>query len=74
DRGLALRAARLFAAAAAIREEAGAPPERPWLDGRLALLRARLSDETWESAWAAGRALPREPAMAEALDDGDTDR
>ena len=39
-----------------------------------ALLRARLSDETWTSAWAAGRALPREQVLAEALDDGDLDR
>jgi non-specific serine/threonine protein kinase len=65
-----VQAARLFGAAEALRERHGVelpPAERPRLERAIAPARERLSDEAFTAAWAAGRALPVEHAIAEAL-------
>jgi predicted ATPase/DNA-binding XRE family transcriptional regulator len=64
-------AARLFGAAEAVRESAGIPLppiRRPAYERDLAAARAQLDQVAWETAWAAGRALTLEQAIAEALD------
>jgi tetratricopeptide (TPR) repeat protein len=63
-------AVRLFAAADEVSAATGAtrwPAER--LGGPVSLddIRARLGEEAFSTAWAAGRALPLETAIAEAL-------
>ena len=69
ERGQAERATRLLAAAAALREQLGAPRGR----GRrvhertAAAARAALPPEAFAASWAAGEALPLEEAVAEAL-------
>jgi predicted ATPase/DNA-binding CsgD family transcriptional regulator len=63
-------AARLFGAAEALRERHGVElplAERRRLAQAIALSRARLSEDAFSAAWAAGRALPKEHAVAEAL-------
>jgi non-specific serine/threonine protein kinase len=63
------RAARLLGAAAAIREAIGAPRERadrPAFDRTVAVLRAALGEADLAAAWAAGRGLSPEQAVAEA--------
>ena len=65
------RAVRLGGAAGALREAAGAPLHPAWLriaEGWLAISRAALGDEAASAAWAAGRRLPLEQALAEAED------
>src|SRR5207245_4493733 len=64
------RAARLLAAAAALREAGGHipwPAERSALEHSLAAARAALDDPTFTAAWEVGRAMSREQAVAEAL-------
>jgi hypothetical protein len=64
------RAARLFGAAAATRRLIGAPlapTERSRYERLLAAVRAQLDEGTFAAAWAAGRTLPLEQAIAEAL-------
>lgn len=64
------RAARLLAAADAIRKAGGvtvAPDERVDEERLLDTVRAGLGREAFAAAWAAGRALPIEQAVAEAL-------
>jgi predicted ATPase/DNA-binding winged helix-turn-helix (wHTH) protein len=68
--GDAPRAARTFGAARALRDEAGVRREevndrfiQPW----LARTRASLGEASFEAAFAAGRALPREEAVRETL-------
>jgi len=71
-RGRPQRAARLDGAVAALREELGAtvtPWERPAYERQVATVRATLSPEAFETAWEAGRTLPLEQAVAEALAD-----
>jgi predicted ATPase len=74
EQGQAPRAARLGGAAAALREALGIPlsPLQPHLraDHELAMqaLRAALGEEVFAAAWAAGRALPLEEAVAQALE------
>ncbi len=71
-RGQAERAARLYGAAAALREHLGAtvvPWEHPARERDLAAARAALEPAAFEAAWAAGAALPLEAAVAEALAD-----
>jgi tetratricopeptide (TPR) repeat protein len=71
-RGQAERAARLFGAAEALREAIGsplAPVDRAEYDRSLAAARAALGEEGFAAAWAAGRALSLEAAMAFALDE-----
>jgi predicted ATPase/DNA-binding XRE family transcriptional regulator len=69
------RAARLFGAAEALRERAGLGIRfTPWHelhDRHLAALRARLDADTLAAAWAEGRALPPDRAVAEALDESE---
>jgi non-specific serine/threonine protein kinase len=62
-------AARLFGAAEALRERIGAVPWPAWLaehERSVAATRANLGDDAFFAAWAAGRALPLDAAIAEA--------
>jgi non-specific serine/threonine protein kinase len=63
------RAARLFGAAEALREAAGVPLPpvyRAAYERDVAAVQARLDERRWQSAWAEGRALLMEQAIAEA--------
>jgi hypothetical protein len=66
------QAARLLGAAAALRERVGAP-HRTWgrahIEWAVAEARLTLGEERWTTAYAVGRALPLEEAIAEALDE-----
>lgn len=69
------RAARLYGAAAAMREQLGASVEgweRPAYERGLAVVRAALTPEALAAAWSTGEALLQEEAVAEALS-GTTD-
>ena len=74
-RGLPLRAARLWGATASLREATG---EEHWPmfqradDEVRAAAHAEVGEAAWTIAWAAGRALTADQAMAEALADTDT--
>src|SRR6266508_4585206 len=67
------RAVRLLAAAAALRDRVNAQApfilvaNRTARDRTLAAARARLSDAVFAAAWAEGRAMPLEQAIADAL-------
>ena len=64
------RAARLFGAAAALRESVGPPLPpvyRSYYEQDVAIARAGFAAERWAAAWAAGHALPLDQAIAEAL-------
>jgi predicted ATPase len=65
------RAVRLFAAAAGLLERAGLAPERgadrECYDAHLAALRAELPAAAFDDAWAAGRAMTEQTAIAAAL-------
>jgi predicted ATPase/transcriptional regulator with XRE-family HTH domain len=64
------RAARLLGAVAAVRATLGTPQpalERAETDAAVAPARAALGENAWAAAFAAGRALPLEQAIAEAL-------
>ena len=64
------RAATLFAAASVLREIAGTPmasTERALHEQEAAPARAALGDEAFEAAWAKGRAMILEQAVAYAL-------
>jgi hypothetical protein len=64
------RATRLLAAADAVRESGEvnvAPDERVDDERLLATMRRALSQAAFATAWAAGRALPMEQAVADAL-------
>jgi predicted ATPase/DNA-binding SARP family transcriptional activator len=66
------RAARLFGAAEGLRDALGAPLPRAdrTEDGlSVAAVRAALGEEAFAAAWAAGRAMSLEQAIALALDD-----
>ena len=68
--GLAEAGARLFGASERLREELGAPipaSERVRYETGLARTRSAVGDEAYERAWAAGRALSLDDAVAEAL-------
>jgi tetratricopeptide (TPR) repeat protein len=70
DRGQPERAARLFGAAAALRESVGAPlaaNERADNERYVDLVRVALGNEAFMTAWETGRALSLEGAIAEAL-------
>ncbi len=67
----ALRAARLFGAAEALREALGAPVlwfQRQSYAQGVAALRARLDDAACAAAWAEGRGMTLEQAIAYALE------
>jgi predicted ATPase/class 3 adenylate cyclase len=71
------RAVRLFGAAEALRESAGNmlwPAYRTAYDRDVALARAQFDDATFTAAWAAGRAMTLEQAIAYALSDEDRAR
>jgi hypothetical protein len=64
------RAARLFGAAQALREQLGTPlppVERADYDRNLAAVRAALDDDAFGEAWAAGRTMQLEQAIAYGL-------
>jgi predicted ATPase/transcriptional regulator with XRE-family HTH domain len=66
------RAARLFGAAEALRETSGVaiwPARRTLYDHALALARDTLGAAAFDAEWAAGGALSRRDALAEALDE-----
>jgi predicted ATPase/class 3 adenylate cyclase len=69
-RGAHTRAARLAGAAARLCEADGVPPRRvqeAGIDARLAASRHAIGEEAFAAAWAEGRALTRDEAVAEAL-------
>ncbi len=64
------RAARLLGTATALREVLDAPPPASWqaeVEQAVAEARAALGEEAWAAAFAAGRALSLEQAIAEVL-------
>jgi predicted ATPase/class 3 adenylate cyclase len=66
------RAARLLGAAVAIREEIGtpvAPFEREAYERQVAALRSTLGVRDFATAWASGRAMSLEQAVADALEE-----
>jgi hypothetical protein len=68
------RAARLGGAAEALREALGAPLPASLCAGHdraVQAMRTALGEEACAAAWAAGRALPLEQAIAEALHEPD---
>jgi predicted ATPase len=68
-RGRSERAARLFGAAARLREaidEPVPPADRPDYDRVVSAARTQLDEATFAAAWAAGRALSLDQAIAEA--------
>jgi predicted ATPase/class 3 adenylate cyclase len=68
------RAARLFGAAEALREEADFPVPavlRAAYDADVAKVRAALDQGTFAAAWASGRDLSLEDALAEAVEIGE---
>jgi len=68
--GQTVQAARLLAATTALRRVLGLPgypAARCFYDHTLAAARAQLDEATFVAAWAAGRALTLEQAIAEAL-------
>ena len=68
------RAARLYGAAEAARERAGRcirPPRRPIHERHLAAARGDLDSAAWDAAWAEGRAMAPEQAVAYALQAAD---
>ncbi|MDQ5854230.1 MAG: tetratricopeptide repeat protein, partial [Chloroflexota bacterium] len=70
-RGLAERAARVLGAAERLRETSGAPLlplDQVSQVPTVAATRAHLDETTWEAAWAEGRAMTLEQAMAYALE------
>ena len=70
--GAAVRAARLFGAAAAQRSMAGlviTPPDQEGYKRDIAAACAQLDDAMWGAAWAEGRAMTLEQAIAYALTD-----
>ena len=65
------RAARLFGVAAAVREALGArvwPAEQADYERNLQRTRAQVDAAAWEAAWAEGRAMSLEQAIAYALE------
>jgi tetratricopeptide (TPR) repeat protein len=69
-----VHAARLFGAAEALRESAGVPlppVHRADYERARAAARAALDELAWRTAWAEGRALLMQQAIAYALSEGD---
>ncbi|MFN2466183.1 MAG: adenylate/guanylate cyclase domain-containing protein [Candidatus Dormibacteria bacterium] len=70
EQGEGARAARLYGAAAAIREAIGAvvwPHVRVTHEQSLAASRAQVDADTWAAAWAEGEAMSQDEAVACAL-------
>ena len=76
--GEALRAARLFGAAEALREALGirmSPDERTLEEPYLLAARSQLNGRTWDELWEEGRAMSMEAAIEYALsEEGSTTR
>jgi predicted ATPase/transcriptional regulator with XRE-family HTH domain len=75
ERARAARVARLLGAAAALREQVGAPlraGRRANMERETAVARAALGEAAWAAAFAAGRALTLEEAITEALGDDES--
>jgi predicted ATPase/DNA-binding SARP family transcriptional activator/DNA-binding CsgD family transcriptional regulator len=73
--GVAVRAARLYGAAEALREAIGVPlPEsdRPRCRRHMAAACSLVDKETWKEAWAEGKAMKLEQAVEYALSAGDS--
>ena len=73
--GAALRAAQLWGAVEAFREGRGSPPsviERSLQEHALQTARARLEPAAWGAAWATGRSLSLDQAVALALSEEET--
>jgi len=73
DMAGAIRAARLFGAAEALREAIGAAmdqTEQTTYDQSIGSIRARLGTEEFAAAWAEGRAMAMEEAVEYALEAG----
>ncbi len=69
--GHAVRAARLFGAVNALRESVGIPLRpiaRPEYERDVAAVRTQLDEASRQAAWAEGRAMTLEQAIAYALD------
>jgi hypothetical protein len=66
--GQLLRAARLFGAAHYLREVIGKPKDLATDDRAIAGVRAALGEEAFAVAWAEGRALPLDEAIALVLE------
>ena len=71
-----VRAARLWGAAEALLERIEViayahTPDRSVYAGQVAEARERLAEGTWRLAWAEGRAMTRDAAVAEALTSGE---
>lgn len=66
-------AARLFGAAEALRDRIGLaqPRHRPAYDDAVSACREALGEERLRASWAAGRSMPLETAVAEALEQFD---
>jgi tetratricopeptide (TPR) repeat protein len=74
--GQSWQAAQLCGAAEALRDVLGAPlppDERAGHDQAVQAMRAALGEEGSAAAWAAGRALPLEQAIALAVERGEAD-
>jgi predicted ATPase/DNA-binding SARP family transcriptional activator len=72
----AQRAARLFGAASTLRDAIGvhlSPADRSLYEPYLAAARAQLDEATFAAAWAEGRAMTLEQAMAYALEASEVD-
>jgi predicted ATPase len=70
DAGQAGRAARLFGAAAKLRDTIGAPlrsSDRPIYERDVAAARVGVDAQTFATAWAEGQSMPLEQAIAVAL-------
>jgi hypothetical protein len=68
------RATQLLGAAAALRETIGAPlspGQQSELDNQMALVRTGLAEGCLASAWAEGRAMTLEQAIAHALENSE---
>jgi predicted ATPase/class 3 adenylate cyclase len=68
--GAYARAGHLYGAAEAVREQSGTPvlpTDRPAYERNIAALRAQLDVATFAAAWAEGRAMTAEQAIAKAL-------
>ncbi len=71
------RAARLFGASETLLEAVGAPlyaqvQDRTSVESAVEVLRSRLGEEAFEAAWAEGRAMSSEEAVAYALERSET--
>jgi predicted ATPase/class 3 adenylate cyclase len=73
-KGQTFKSARLLGAVASLKEARGLVADPLWssaIEAMLAPARAALGEEQWAAAFAAGRALTLEEAVAEALEESD---